>query len=185
MVLGAVIAAPWKYTGWKSYLLNDYQVSPGFSVQSGLPYSITTSGTQSSAFISSTSTLSAIGGGINGSNGTFRVPGFERNGFQQPKTNVMDLRLSKRFSIAERVKLELLAESFNILNHQNVTAVNTLGYTLGNSRNASNAINGNTLTFNTSSANAALPLFQSVTNTNSSGFSYAPRQLQLGVRAQF
>jgi hypothetical protein len=185
-VVGAVITAPWKYTGWKSYLLNDYQVSPGFSAQSGLPYSITTSGTLSSGYYpsSTTGTISAIGGGINGSNGTFRVPGFERNGFQQPKTNVLDLRLSKRFSIAEKVKLELLAESFNILNHQNVTAVNTLGYTLGITGTSAKPT-GNTLTFNTSSANAALPLFQSVTNTNSSGFSYAPRQLQLGVRAQF
>jgi hypothetical protein len=186
LVIDAVVAAPWKYTGWKGYLLNDYQVSPSYALQSGLPYSITTSGTQSSAFISSTSpTFSAIGGGINGSNGTLRVPGFERNGFQQPKTSVLDLRLSKRFNVAEKVNLELLGESFNILNHQNVTAVNTLGYTLGNSRNAANAINGNILTFNTSSANAALPLFQSVTNTNSSGFSYSPRQIQLGVRAQF
>ncbi|HEY6374153.1 MAG TPA: hypothetical protein VIX90_01375, partial [Edaphobacter sp.] len=149
-------------------------------------YSITTSGTLSSAFVATGSpTISAIGGGINGSNGTFRVPGFERNGFTQPMTNVLDLRLSKRFTVYERLKLELMAESFNILNRQNVTAVNQLGYTLGNSRNAANAITGNTLTFNTSLANAALPLFQSTTNSNSSGFSFAPRQLQLGVRAQF
>ncbi len=184
LVATAVVTAPWKYHGWLSYLLNDYEVSPSFQLQSGFPYSIGSSGTLSTAFLP-TGNRSAIGGGVNGSNGTFRVPGFQRNGFSQPATNTLDLRLSKRFNVAEKARLELLAESFNILNRQNVTAVNTTGYFIGNSRNAANAITGNTLTFNTSSANAALPLFQSVTNTNSSGFSFSPRQLQLGVRVQF
>ncbi len=185
-VINAVATAPWQYTGWVAWLANDWELAPSFQLQSGFPYSIGTSGTLSSAFIATGSpTLSAVGGGINGSNGTFRVPGFERNGLTQPSTNTLDLRLSKRFTIYERLKLELMAESFNILNKQNVTAVNTTGYFLGNSKNSANAITGNTLTFNTSSANSALPLFQSTTNTNSSGFSFAPRQLQLGIRAQF
>ena len=189
-VVNAVATAPWQYTGWLAYLANDWELSPSFQLQSGFPYSIGTSGTLSTAF-TPTGNLSAIGGGINGSNGTFRVPGFERNGFIQPSTNVLDLRLSKRFTIYERLKLELMAESFNIVNRQNVTAVNTTGYFLGNTTIAGatstspRIVTGNTLTFNTSSANAALPLFQSITNTNSSGFSFAPRQLQLGVRAQF
>ena len=183
-VANTVLTAPWQYTGWLAYLANDWELAPSFQLQSGFPYSIGTSGTLSTAF-TPTGNLSAIGGGINGSNGTFRVPGFERNGYAQPSTNTLDLRLSKRFTVYERFKLELMAESFNILNRQNVTAVNTTGYFLGNSKNAAGAVNGNTLTFNTSSANAALPLFQSITNTNSSGFSFAPRQLQLGIRAQF
>ncbi len=183
-VANTVLTAPWKYTGWVAYLANDWELSPSFQLQSGFPYSIGTSGTLSTAF-TPTGNLSAIGGGINGSNGTFRVPGIERNGYVQPSTNTLDLRLSKRFTVYERLKLELMAESFNILNRQNVTAVNTTGYFLGNSKTSAGAVNGNTLSFNTSSANAALPLFQSVTNTNSSGFSFAPRQLQLGVRAQF
>ena len=178
LVFGAIVTAPWKYTGWKSYLLNDYEASPAYSVQSGLPYSIGTTGTLSSAF-TPTGALSAIGGGINGSNGTFRVPGFERNGFEQPKTNVLDLRLSKRFSVKERVKLEFLAESFNLLNHQNVTSVNTTAYTVG-----STVVGGkptaNTLTFTT-----AVPSFGATTATNTSGFSYAPRQIQMGARVQF
>lgn len=183
-VANAVITAPWQYHGWEKYLLNDYELSPSYSLQSGLPYSIGSSGTLSTAF-TPTGNLSAIGGGVNGSNGTFRIPGFERNGFTQPKTNVLDLRLSKRFSVTERAKLELLAESFNILNKQNVTQVNTTGYFIGTTTNAAKVVTGNTLSFNTSSANSALPLFGAVTNSNSSGFSFAPRQLQLAVRVQF
>ena len=181
LVINGVLTAPWTYHGWLSYLLNDYQLSPGFALQSGLPYSVGTSGTLSSGFTSTGTALSAIGGGINGSNGTFRVPGIARNSFTQPKTDVLDLRISKRFTVAERVKLELLAESFNILNKQNVTAVNTTGYFIGTNATTKT----NTLSFNTNSANSALPLFGTITNSNSSGFSFSPRQIQLAARVQF
>jgi hypothetical protein len=181
LVANAVVTAPWKYTGWKSYLLNDYEVSPSFQLQSGLPYSMGTSGGYTSTTgtlpgYTSSGGLIAGFGGVNGSNGTFRLPGVERLGFQQPRTAVLDLRLSKRFSVAERVKLEFLAESFNIANHQNVTSVNTTAYTVGTVA----ATKTNTLSYTT-----AIPTFGATTNTNSSGFSYAPRQIQLGVRAQF
>jgi hypothetical protein len=175
LILTTVVTAPWKYTGWKSYLLNDYQVSPAYQLQSGLPYSIGTSGTLSTAFVPG-GTVSAIGGGVNGSNGTFRLPGFAKNSLQQPKTNVLDLRISKRFTVYERFKVELLGESFNLVNHQNVTAVNTTAYTLGTTA----ATKVNNLNYTTSS-----PTFGAPTNSNSSGFSYSPRQLQLAVRVQF
>jgi hypothetical protein len=181
LVVNGVLSSPWARHDWLGYLTNDYELSPSFALQSGLPYSIGTSGTLSSGFTSSGGPISAIGGGVNGSNGTFRLPGFERNGLMQPKTDVLDLRISKRFTIAERVKLELLGESFNILNKQNVTAVNTTGYFLGTNA----ATKTNTLSFNTSSANSALPLFGSITNSNSSGFSFSPRQVQLAARIQF
>ena len=187
LVLNAVLTAPWEFHGPLKYLLNDFEMAPAYSLQSGLPYSVGSSGTLSTAF-EPTGNLSAIGGGVNGSNGTFRIPGFERNGFREPKTNVLDLRISKRFAVTERVKLELYGESFNIVNHQNVTGVNTTGYFLGNSSVTAagkTTVTGNTLTFNTSSANAALPLFQSITSTNSSNFTFSPRQLQLAVRMQF
>jgi Carboxypeptidase regulatory-like domain/TonB dependent receptor len=189
-VLTAIATAPWHYTGWKSYLLNDYEISPNFLAQSGLPYSLATSGTLSTGLVNGAQ-LNAEGSGANGSggtgtgNGTFRLPGFERNGLQQPNTNVLDLRLSKRFTVAERVKFELLGESFNILNRQNVTSVNTTGYFIGTTTNAAKQVTGNLLTFNTSSANSAQPLFGAVTNSNASGFTYTPRQVQLGIRAQF
>jgi hypothetical protein len=181
LVFAGVLSSPWTAHGWLSYLANDYQMSPSFAVQSGLPYSIGTSGTLSSGFTSTGAAISAIGGGVNGSNGTFRMPDFERNGLMQPKTDVLDLRISKRFTVAERVKLELLGESFNILNKQNVTAVNTTGYFIGTNA----ATKTNTLSFNTNSANSSQPLFGTITNSNSSGFSFSPRQIQLAARIQF
>jgi hypothetical protein len=176
------MTTPWTFhqTALK-YLLNDFELSPSYSLQSGLPYNMTTSGTLSTAFISTGNTRSAIGGGINGSNGTFRVPGIARNSFRQPMTNVLDLRISKRFAITERAKLELYGESFNLLNHQNVTGVNTLGYTIGNGSTTA----PNTLTFNTSPANPTVSQFGATTFTNSSNFSFAPRQIQVAARLQF
>jgi hypothetical protein len=167
-VINSVVTSPWNFKGAMKYLLNDFELSPSYALQSGLPYNMTTTGTPSTGF-----------GGINGSNGTFRVPFMARNGFSQPKTNVLDLRISKRFSIKERAKLELYGESFNIVNHQNVTGVNTLGYTVAGSGTA------NTLTFNTVTANPTVSQFGAVTATNSSNFQFAPRQIQLAMRLQF
>jgi hypothetical protein len=189
LVLNSVMTSPWDFRGPLKYLLNDFELSPSFALQSGLPYSIGTSGTLSSAFVATGSpNLSAIGGGINGSAGTFRVPGIERNGFAQPKTNVLDLRISKRFAITERAKLELYGETFNLINHQNVTSVNTLGYTLGNTsvtNGGTTTVTGNTLSFNTAVANPTVSQFGATTATNSSNFQFAPRQIQLAVRVQF
>jgi hypothetical protein len=184
LVMNAVATSPWNFHGPLSYVLNDFEIAPAYALQSGLPYSMTTTGTLSTAFVAPGQTISAIGGGINGSNGTFRVPGIERNGFAQPKTNVLDLRISKRFTLKEGIKLELLGESFNLINHQNVTAVNTLGYTLGNSKTGT-TVTGNTLTFNTATANPTVSQFGATTLTNTSNFQFAPRQLQLAVRLQF
>ncbi|HTD95713.1 MAG TPA: TonB-dependent receptor [Edaphobacter sp.] len=188
-VINSVMTSPWNFHGPLKYLLNDFELSPSYALQSGLPYSMTTSGTLSAGFAGTGVTpLSAIGGGVNGSAGTFRIPGIARNGFSQPKTNVLDLRISKRFALTERAKLELYGESFNIVNHQNVTGVNTLGYTLGTTTTGTGAATvptSNTLTFNTAVANPTVSQFGAVTATNSSNFQFAPRQIQLAVRVQF
>jgi hypothetical protein len=188
-VITSVLTTPWKTRGLTSYLTNDWQISPSYAIQSGLPYNMTTSGTLSTAFSGTVNkNLAAVGGGINGSNGTFRVPGIARNGFSQPSTNVLDLRISKRFAITERAKLELLGEAFNLVNHQNVTSVNTLGYTLGNTsvkNGSATTITGNTLTFNTATANPTVSQFGAVQQVNSSNFLFAPRQVQLAARLQF
>lgn len=180
-VINAVATSPWHFARWASYLLNDYEFSPSFQAQNGLPYSFGTTGTLATGFTSTGAQVSAVGGGVNGSGGTARVPGIDRNVLKQPGTQVFDVRLSKRFVVAERVHLEFLAESFNLFNHQNVTSVNTTAYAVSDVA----ASKQNTLTFQTQTANPTLPLFGTVTSTNNSGFAYAQRQVQFSVRAQF
>jgi hypothetical protein len=62
---------------------------------------------------------------------------------------VVDLRLSKRFRVADRVNLEFLGEAFNVANHQNVTGVNTTAYTVG----SVSTTKTNTLTYTTAVPN--------------------------------
>jgi outer membrane receptor protein involved in Fe transport len=162
--LNAVATSPWRVNGWLGYLANEWEIAPIIQAQTGLPYSLVTSG-------------SAPGGassGINGSGGAFRIDQTGRNTYQYPGTIVADTRVSKHFTVAEKYRIEVLAELFNIANHQNVTGVNNTGYIISGS--------AKTLTFNTDNNNN--PLFGTITNSNSN-FVYSPRQIQVGARLQF
>lgn len=173
IVAYAIYDTPWRHSGWLSYLVNDYEIAPDFQAQNGLPYSAGTNGSTSTIFTDSGATISGLGSTVNGSGGAARMIGLDRNYAQQARTIVVDMRLSKRFAVGDRAHFEFLAEAFNLANHQNVTSVNTTAYAVGS--DSTNKIN--TLTANT--------LYGTVTNTNSEGFVYSPRQLQLGLRLQF
>lgn len=45
-----------------------------------------------------------------------------RNTFRFPRTQVVDLRLAKKFNFTERHRLELSWDTFNLFNHVNFTA---------------------------------------------------------------
>jgi hypothetical protein len=171
-VFSAVADAPWKLEGWKGFVTNGWELAPLFQVQNGLPYSITTS-TSTGAPPNGTGAL--LTGTINGSGGRNGLPIVQRNAFRQPNTEVMDLRLSKHFTFHDRYGVELIGEAFNLFNHLNATAVNTLGYTTGGTAVAP------VLNFNTGSGTGA---FGAVTNANSN-FAYSTRQVQLAARFIF
>ena len=161
-VLNMVVDSPWHKDGWLGYLVNGFELAPVFQTQDGLPYSLGTSGTAPGAV--------SGGGGINGSNGGFRIPQIGRATFRMPPTQVVDVRLSKHFVWGDRYDLELLGEGFNLLNHQNVTSVNTTGYSVGGT------VAAPLLTYQTN--------FGTVNNANSI-IAYTPRQVQLGIRIHF
>ena len=78
-----------------------------------------------------------LGPGMNGSGGDNRVYGkgsdgvyynIGRNTFRYPSTWKADMRLGKNFNLGEMREVELMAESFNLFNHQNVTELETTGY---------------------------------------------------------
>jgi hypothetical protein len=109
------------------------------------------------------------GGGINGSGGSSRFALVPRNFFKQPNIWYVDARLSRRFSLSEQVKLEVLAEGFNVFNRTQVTVVNPTIYNQS----------GTTLTFNGAGAN---PFFN-VTGADSTLF--RERQVQFAARFEF
>ena len=93
--------------------------------------------------------------------------------FKQPKIVNADLRVSRRFSLRENMKLELLAEGFNIFNRTQVSGVNTSIYTASVTGTAPNqkAI----LTFN--------PTFGTVNEAGATLF--RERQIQFAARFEF
>jgi outer membrane receptor protein involved in Fe transport len=144
-------------------ILNGWTIAPVFNAFSGARYTANLSGNPSAAFGFSQA------GGINGSNGSLRFAFLPRNFFKQPSIKYTDLRLSRRFSITERTKIELLAEGFNIFNHTQVTQVNNTIYNISTSGTTAN------LTFN--------PQFGQTTGAD--GFFFRERQIQLAARFEF
>jgi outer membrane receptor protein involved in Fe transport len=161
--LSSILDSPWHVDGWAGNLANGWELAPIWQAQTGLPYSLTTSGSPANG-------LGAVSSGVNGSGGAFRLPQTGRNDFRYPRTSVIDMRLSKRFAFTERYSLQLIGEAFNLFNRQNVTSVNNLGYFLGGTAAAP------TLSFNSA--------FGSVANSNSN-FAYSTRQVQIGARLFF
>jgi hypothetical protein len=131
---------------------------------SGARYTGTTSG----------STVSGVfgfsqAGGVNGANSSLRFAFLPNNYFKQPPIKYVDLRVSRRFSITEKAKLELIGEAFNIFNRTQVTSVNNTIYNIAISGTQVNA------TFN--------PTFGQI--TGSDGFFFRERQVQLAARFEF
>jgi hypothetical protein len=186
VVGSAVIESPWHAHGAIGYLTNDWEFAPIYAAQSGLPYSVVTSGTPPCITLSITTdpvtgnitTVCAkpLGGGVNGSNGRKGIDVVGRNTFQMKRTIDMDLRLSKKVRFGDRYSAEILGEAFNLFNHQNVTGVNNTAYGIGSTTDPVTKFVTPTLSFNSP--------FGSVTNSNSN-FAYTSRQIQIGFRFFF
>jgi outer membrane receptor protein involved in Fe transport len=176
LIVSGVYDLPFKVNGWAGYLANGWELAPIYQAQSGLPYSLVTSGTPScpAGFnpcgIGLTSAVSGVGSGINGSGGASRILQTGRNTFRYPRTQVVDLRISKSIPIKERYQLQILGEAFNLANHVNVTGVQNLGYSIGTTAGVP------TLTYNSP--------FQAVTSANSN-FAYSTRNIQIGAKFTF
>ncbi len=175
--------------GWEKRAANGWGIAPIVQMQGGLPFSPGV--TQS---ISGT-----LYGGILGAGGTTRVPDLGRNSFTMPRTATVDLRLSKSFYLTDtsRFRFEIVGEAFNLLNHQNITSVNTTAYCLSNAVPTTTpstgvackpVVAGSTVvkppTGTTYDYLVANPLFGTYLNSNSNTL-LTPRQLQIAGRLYF
>ena len=172
-VFSAVIGTPWKTSGALGYLVNGWQISPIYSAQSGLPYSLTTNG----------NAPGGLSSGVNGSGGRLGIAVIGRNTFRYPRQQNVDLRLSKKFMFADRFGVEVLGEGFNLFNHVNVTGINTLGYIISTSGSVTTSGGSATCSSATPCLSYNAP-FGSVTNANGN-YAYTSRQIQIGVRFTF
>jgi outer membrane receptor protein involved in Fe transport len=167
-----------KDNGFAYHLLNNWTISPIFNWFSGQRYTGNISGTASAVnnFGLPTGTVTP-GGGVNGSGGATRYPGAPRNFFKQPSIQYLDLRLSRRFPIGERAKIEVLAEAFNFFNRTQVATVNSTLYSY-RSCTTGPAAPCPFLDFNGGASG-----FGSITGADST--LYRERQVQLAVRFEF
>lgn len=161
----------WVKQGWLGYLMNNYGFSPVVAWQTGLPYTLGVGG-------------SAPGGaffGINGAGGPSRLNILQRNSYRFPSTQTTSFRLTRRVPLKDRAYLELMAETYNLTNTQNVTSVDTLGYNVCSTPLTQGCPSDSTaahpyLEFN--------PTYGITTNANSNAI-YTPREIQLAVRLNF
>ena len=148
---------------WLNYITNDWSINTTFQMQAGLPFSGTASGKNST---------NAVLADWNGNGSVTYIPQLGHNNHFFQKDVVDDLRVEKQFRIQERYSLQVFLQAFNIANHQNVTAVNSIAYKL-----ASTGPLAGTATWQSN--------FGTTSFTNNSGFSYTPRQLELSARFSF
>jgi hypothetical protein len=201
----AIYETPWKLKHLAGQLANGWMISGIGQFHGGLPYTMRVSGSVPDCFVGSgitpctapaklpsltnNATIFALGPGINGSGGDSRVYGvgsnhifynIGRNTFRYPASWKADLRLGKEFDLGHMRDLELLAESFNLFNHQNVTEVETTGYSIA----PGNASGGYpTLNFLTGLKTNTTAFGQPL-NINGTNF-YRERQIQVGLRMRF
>jgi hypothetical protein len=144
-------------------LLSGFTIAPTLTIMSGVPYTGTTTGNPQITGRVSTGPL--------GAGGSNRLPTIPRNSYSLPSTGYFDLRVSRGFALGSGHRIEGILDLFNLTNHMNYTAANTLMYTVGGTAAVP------TLTYNST--------FGSLTNGNNNYFVYTPRQVQLAARYTF
>ena len=154
-VTSAVFQSPEAHSGdsaWK-YFVGDFTVAPIVEVSSGRPFNVIT-GEDTRLDLGASQARPSLGGGTSSpfmpgvtfgiadqciaNDGTpFSVPGVTnrgagctgdlgRNRFVTPGFFQWDLRVSRRIPLGERVKLDLIADAFNLFNRTNIASVNQL-----------------------------------------------------------
>jgi hypothetical protein len=179
----------WKLGGAAGRLANGWMLSSVGQFRSGMPYTMRTGGSLAKEFDSSSTAIVGLAPGMNGSGGDTRVYGLGndnriynigRNTYRYPTTWKADLRVGRRFNLGQMRQLELLAESFNLFNHQNVTELETTGYYL-----ESGSQDGTLPTLNfLTGLKANTTAFGQPLNVNATNF-YRERQIQFGLRVRF
>jgi hypothetical protein len=139
-----------------------------------------TAGSIPEEFDTSGGAIVGLGPSMNGYGGDNRVYGVGRNTYRYPLTWKADVRMGKKFNLGPMRELELMAESFNLFNHQNVTRLETVGYYMAPGSSAGSLPTLNFLTgLKTGQTEFGKPL-----DVNATDF-FRPRQFDFGMRMRF
>jgi Carboxypeptidase regulatory-like domain/TonB dependent receptor len=144
---------------WMGRLFNNWKASSVFTYGSGRPVSATVTGDANQ----------------DDNNSNDRLPGVSRDSLVGPDYATTDFRLTRRLYAGDRIKLELMAESFNLFNRDNQRVQITQDGFITNS--AQFVQTTNTTGINIFPAEYRVPsTFLRATDA------YAPRQIQLALK---
>jgi hypothetical protein len=111
------------------YLINGWQLSTITTLASAQPVSATVNSVSTSPNAIFPG-ITLAGSTFNGSGGWNRVPFFPVNSLDIDQTYNVDARISHEWPVAERVKLSIGFEAFNVFNTIHNTSVQTTAYSL-------------------------------------------------------
>lgn len=168
-----------KLHGLAARAANGWALAATGTYRSGLPYTMHTAATIPREYLSNGAALVGLATGMNGYGGENRVNGVGRNTYRYVPTWKADARLTRSFDMGPMRRLQVLAESFNLFNHLNVTELETVGYTIQSG--TSNSLPA--LTFLTGLKSGQTEFGQPL-NVDATDF-YRPRQIQFGLRFSF
>ena len=150
-------------------LLGGWGLAGVFNAQSGQPYT------------------AVVNSDLNndGNSRSERAPGTSRNQFRLPAIYTVDPRITRDIAFGERAKLQLIAEAFNIFNHQNITAAKNTLYVASANCTAAGTITC-TLSQNNLASGAGVNSFglPSAASINQNGANVG-RVLQLAAKITF
>jgi hypothetical protein len=175
----------WRFHHLFGDFANGWSLASIGQYRSGLPFTMRTGGYIPAFYGAEGQLIQGIGPGINGSGGDRRLYGIGRNTFRYPQTWTADARIGKRFYIGNEREIELVAQSFNLFNHQNITLLETTGYTILRGDSSGSLPTLNFLTGLTSKGlPSQIPEFGKPLDINATDF-YHPREIELGLRTRF
>jgi hypothetical protein len=138
--------------GFRDSFFSNWTVAPLIEVSSGRPFNVIT-GEDTRLDLGASQIRPNLGGGttspyisgvsfgipttcLTNAGAPFAIPGVTppygctgdlgRNKFTMPMFFQFDMRLSKGINLGERMRLDLIADAFNLFNHTNIIAVNQL-----------------------------------------------------------
>ena len=109
-------------------IVRGWLVSTIFTAETGRPFSESI-GVNSVQFLNTDGAVYNGFGGLRGqgSAGSF-LPTIGRNSIYGDNNYRLDLRLARQFHVSERLRMEILGEAFNIMNHSNYNGYNSTAF---------------------------------------------------------
>jgi hypothetical protein len=148
------------------WVVNDWSLDDSFQMSNGLPYTVGVSGFFNAGVLSD----------WNGGSGSTMIPQIGPETGRFPRHIVDDARLQKAITFEGGRSLELMANFFNVANHQNIDGLGTTAYKLS----------GSTATYQgQGTANPSNNTYLIPTSSNNSGFLFTPRQIEIAARLNF